>query len=141
MIHQKSRNVNSHNQQPVTVAEYIAMNPLPAHLAHLEPVMLRIPSFVALMDIIMGCGAAGLDSDGLEYVLTQAADLFTEPAQRCAACLSWVKFFHVIAAILDDSQGLQVAALCDRCKRKVERGQQSETMARNLHSYVMGGAK
>lgn len=136
MVHPKPNFVK---HRPPTIGEFLRLSPLPSDIAHLEKAMRKLPSVAILIDIIAGAAEHHLSNQAFEQLIVQTGDLYSQPAQRCAACLKWTKRFH--GAAVGTAEDFITVALCEQCERKTSRGNATGEMWRNLAAYTDGGAR
>ena len=127
---------NSTEQHP-TIDDILRVHPLPAALAHLEPLLRKLPNFGILLDISVACVDYGIDENGFERILEAVVNIYSDDSHRCAACFVWTSEFHTICTGSTDN--LIVLPICDRCMDRIETGRATRQMQRNLRSY--GGAQ
>lgn len=132
MIHQKPNLVNKYT--PPTVDEFLAINPLPPQLRHLEPSLRKLPHAGLLIEILIGCLQYDLDSADFNRIITTVGELFSHERQRCAACFSWTSQFHAI--LIGRVDAYRAVPMCNSCTVRFEEGRQSKQMERNLNSYA-----
>lgn len=132
MIHQKPDLVNKYS--PPTVDEFLAVNPLPPQLRHLEPSLRKLPHAGILIQIMLGCLECDMGSADFDRIIITVGELFSHERQRCAACFSWVTQYHAI--LVGRVDAYRAVPLCDPCVTRFESGRQSKQMERNLDSYA-----
>ena len=123
---------------PVTVAEFLRINPLPRKLRHLEPSLRKLPNVKMVFDVIIGCLVYDMGADDFTNIINAVGTMYSQSAQRCAGCFHWTPQFH--AVIVGKVERYRAVPLCDACARRFEAGTETPQMQRNLSSYA-GGAE
>src|SRR6476469_3451884 len=117
-----------------TAAEFLAINPLPANLAHLAPAIQQLPLSL-LLDLIFGGDAMGASEAQIHAGIREAAEFHAEQRQRCGACLGWTDLDHSFVIIRDDG-AIRFGAFCKRCWDSVANDSATQTMINNMRSYL-----
>lgn len=125
-----------------TTVAFLQAHPLPDELKSFEPAIQRLPMPIVI-SLAAQAEAHGFTYDEMGESLRAAADFGQAEQHRCAACLAWAKRDDVrpmaIALFMeDDSKRIAFFAICEPCGKRIDRGQTSDTMARNLRTYVIG---
>jgi hypothetical protein len=122
---------------PVTVAEFLRINPLPRKLRHLEPALRKLPHVKMVFDVIIGCLVYDMGADDFTNIINAVGVMYSQSVQRCAGCFQWKSDFH--AVIVGKVERFQAVPVCDTCARRFEAGTESSQMQRNLSSYASAG--
>jgi hypothetical protein len=141
ILHHSSHTVKRGELQsahPVTVAEFLRINPLPRQLRHLEKSLRKLPSVKMVFDVIIGCLVYDMGADDFTNIINAVGAMYSQSAQRCAGCFHWTPQFH--AVIVGKVERYRAVPLCDACARRFEAGTETPQMQRNLSSYA-GGAE
>jgi hypothetical protein len=124
--------------QAPTTAEFLAINPLPSHLKHIEPSVRKLP-FGLLMELVVGGACMGASDEQIADGLKAAADFASQSEYRCGACLGWTDFDHAFCILDDDIY--RFGACCERCRQKISNGQATKAMGANMRAYLREGAR
>lgn len=122
-----------------SIDTFLAFNPLPEKLAHLEPIIRRLPDTEALLNTVVGCARAGFSDDQISTALHRVAEHAAQPTKRCACCLAW-REGGATFALTDDGE-IQMLTACHACARLIAAGRVTPTMRKNLRAYGFGGAR
>jgi hypothetical protein len=138
----KVNNAYSHHRhtsrREPTTAEFIKLNPLPAHLSHLKAEMLKLP-FHMLIELIVGGSEVQATDAQICAGIKAAAAFYTHTSHRCGSCFGWTDNEHTFVAILDGEY--HFSACCEKCKKKIRNGTATQAMKKNMRGHLMGGAR
>ena len=121
-------------KRPLSVDEFLRINPLPAQLKHLEPSLRKLPHVGLIFQILLGCMEYDMSNADVDRIVADVGAMFSQTQQRCASCFHWTDKYHAIVA--GNAERFAVAPMCDSCVNRFEAGRQSPTMERNLSSYA-----
>lgn len=117
-----------------TVAEFLKENPLPTHLAHLEP-LLRSSVGQDVLNVVLIAAAAGLSEPTIIKFMEQLRTHHSADAHRCSCCLNWTATAAKTGAILRGTV-LQIVVTCQPCYERIMAGTQTDAMKKNLRAYA-----
>lgn len=120
--------------QPVTVDDFLRINPLPAALRHLEPALRKLPNVEMVFDVLLGCLAYDMGAADFTRIINAVGAMYAQTTQRCAGCFHWSQQFH--AVIAGRVKSYRAVPLCNNCCRRFEAGTATPQMQRNLSSYA-----
>lgn len=129
---QSSRNT------PLTVDEFLKINPLPPQLKHMDAAIRKLP-FGLLIELIIGGAATGATDEQICAGLLAAATAFATSDHRCSACFGWTDTEHVFSVVVDGVY--RFGSCCERCRGKIIRGAGTPTMRRNICEHFLDGDK
>jgi hypothetical protein len=112
--------------------------PLPPSLQHFEP-LFRSPAGESLLRTAMACLHAGLSQHDTDAAMQQVIQFYKSEHHRCNACHNWSKAFYAGGVVTDGRFALTV--VCQSCADRVAAGRVTDSMQRNMQSYVLGGGK
>lgn len=121
-------------KRPPTVAEFLAINPLPAQLRHLEPALRKLPHAGLLIQILLGCLEYNMSGADFDRIVADCGDMYSQERQRCAGCFSWTPTPHAIVA--GKAERFAVVPMCDSCVTRFEAGRATPQMQRNMDTYI-----
>jgi hypothetical protein len=117
-----------------TVDEFLSINPLPAHLQHLEP-LLRSSVGQDVLNVVLIAAAAGLSEPTIIKFMEQLRAHHAATSHRCSCCLNWTATAAKTGALLR-GETLFIVTTCQSCYERIMAGTQTDAMKKNLRAYA-----
>jgi len=121
-------------QYPTSMARFLEIAPLPSHLAHLRPILARLP-VQFLVNMIPIWGSFALPEEAIQASLHDAVAFQDQGSWRCPACLRWQNAPNLTLTIVADGR-IEFYMLCPDCERRYPSTDAQRTA---IQSYRMGG--
>lgn len=117
--------------------EFLRHCPLPAELAHLEP-LLRGPIGQSMLDCIVGAMSAGMTEAAMLAMLQAICEFHSETTHRCSTCFRWTDAPAKTGGLIANGS-FHIIVTCRPCYERIMSDRATPEMVRNLRSY--GGGK